>query len=59
MPGFVLYRRDGTWIDVDPENAEMLMLLEEGEFSDSPAGPWKDPAPLVEAVGKKKRKADA
>lgn len=40
MPGQVLYRRDGTWIDVDPDEKEKFMAS--GEYSDSPAGPWRE-----------------
>ncbi|MGH8565660.1 MAG: HGGxSTG domain-containing protein [Gammaproteobacteria bacterium] len=38
--GCVLYRRDGSWIDVSPE--ESLRLIASGDYADSPAGPWKD-----------------
>lgn len=36
--GCVLYRRDGSWIDVGPQEA--IIFMDTGEFSDSPAGPW-------------------
>jgi hypothetical protein len=37
--GCVLYRRDGSWIDVSPEESQRLIAS--GDYADSPAGPWK------------------
>jgi hypothetical protein len=42
--GCVLYRRDGSWIDVSPMEAQRLIAS--GDYADSPAGPWKDQAAL-------------
>lgn len=51
--GCVLYRRDGTWIDVGPQEA--ITFMDTGEFSDSPVGPWKMMEVLPEHVVKERR----